>query len=149
MKTMNALRALAVLASGFAAASGLGCGPVGGGCGVVADPSFVDDAGVVAFNPTSLGASDNVIIPIVATADQPETITAAAFTGTGAGAFQLYSVLPLTIPAGGSANLEVGFTPAAAGSSSAAIVLEVVGMGEWPILLQGVGVAGSSANVGG
>jgi hypothetical protein len=112
-----------------------------GCCGVApaSDYDKMNKDGAVQFDPTAVGASEVLTIPIKDTANVDETITAASLEGPGAGSFEVVSTFPIPVPAGTAVNVQVRFTPSAAGDTTATLVLQTEGMGPSPVDLDGTG----------
>ena len=112
-----------------------------GCCGVAPAPDYdkMNKDGAVQFDPTQVGASETLTIPIKDTANVDETITAASLEGPGAGSFEVLSTFPIAVPAGTSVNVQVRFTPTTAGDATATLVLQTEGMGPSPVDLDGPG----------
>jgi hypothetical protein len=115
----------------------------GCGCGVGAVPSSTGDTanvaadGTVVFNSIAVGATETFSIPVKESADTDETIVMANVSG----AFKVLSTFPIYVPRGGSVNVEVSFTPVAAGEASSDLVLETAKMGSSHVPLTGTGLA--------
>jgi Abnormal spindle-like microcephaly-assoc'd, ASPM-SPD-2-Hydin len=139
MMTKSLLKVGAMLAMLVAVTATLaGCS-----CGVAPASNYknVNDQGAVQFDPTTVGTSEVLTIPMEDTVDTDEVITGASLTGPGAASFTVLTTFPMKVPAGSSVDVEVKFTPSAAGAASATLVFETEMMGPSPLDLEGVGSA--------
>ncbi len=80
----------------------------------------------VAHGPVALGASDTQPLTLNNPGDAPLTVTDLSLAGGAAGEFTLSPApsLPLTVPAGGSTQVQVQFEPAGVGPRSATLTLQ-------------------------
>jgi hypothetical protein len=111
-----------------------GVGPV---YGQDSGAAYVDDAGVVTFEPIAPNNSEVYSVAVQDSADVAETITGATLTGPGASAFLVQSWFPIPVPAGQQALVTVRFTPRAPGTFSADLVLQTANMGPSTVALAG------------
>lgn len=118
-------------------------GLAGCSCGVGAVPSSSGDTakvsqdGTVVFNAIPVGQTESFSIPIKESADTDETIVTASTNG----AFTVLSSLPIYVPRGTAASIEVSFAPSVAGNASADLVLGTEKMGNSHVALTGTGLA--------
>lgn len=112
---------------------------LGGCCGVGPDPDYsnVNDEGAVQFDPTTVGATETLSIPIEDSADVDETITSAKLVGPNASEFRIASTFPIFVPAGTSVQVDVVFAPTDAGHAAATIEFQTEMMGPSPVDLVG------------
>jgi HYDIN/CFA65/VesB-like, Ig-like domain/Abnormal spindle-like microcephaly-assoc'd, ASPM-SPD-2-Hydin/Cep192 domain 4 len=89
------------------------------GTGVQAQIAVVPSS--VSFGSVTVGVPNSQTLTIQNPGTATLSVTQASLSGTGFTSSGL--VLPLSVPAGGSATFNVGFTPAAAGSVSGSITL--------------------------
>jgi hypothetical protein len=101
------------------------------------DTAKVSDDGTVIFDPIAVGSSATFAMPVKESADTDETIVASSSTN---GAFKVLTPMPIYGPRGGSVSVEVSFTPAAVGDTSADLVLATAKMGNSHVALAGTGL---------
>lgn len=126
-----------VLSLTCVAGCGCGVGAVPSSTNTTGDTAKVASDGTVTFNPIAVGTTESFSIPIKESADTDETIVMASTNG----AFQVLSSLPIYVPRGTAASIEVSFTPQAAGETSADLVLGTAKMGNSHVALAGTGIS--------